>query len=195
MANIYIDMDGTLAKWQNKTLEEVATKGYFRELPAVDSVVTMAKKLIASKMFNIYILSSVLNDNHSADDKRYWLKSNLPEMKDENIFFVPYGENKADYVNLDKNSYLIDDLSRNLHEWEAAGGKEMKDYIVKNNVKLLPSKEALRENASDGQYMLLLDSNMQTFISNMMNSFVPYISDLFDDVYVAELQTKINVEV
>lgn len=126
--NLYVDMDGTLAVWQKRTLEEVATKGYFRNIPAMTNVVAAIRKLIEEDIFNIYILSSVFRDNHSADDKKYWLKNNLPEVKDENIIFVPYGDKKADYVELDKDCYLMDDLSKNLHEWEAAGGTGIKIY-------------------------------------------------------------------
>lgn len=125
---IYIDMDGTIALWQDKTIEEVATKGYFRDIPVVDNVLSMVRTLIKEGSMDVCILSSVFKDKHSAGDKMHWLHKNLPEMRDENVFFVPYGEKKADYIEMSENSFLLDDLSKNLHEWEAAGGIGIKTY-------------------------------------------------------------------
>ena len=126
---IYIDMDGVMAVWQTeKRIEEVAQKGYFRNLPAMENVIGTVKKLLKTEWIHVCILSSVFKDKHSAGDKMYWIENNLPEMKLEDIFFVPYGEKKSDYANCNKNSYLLDDLSLNLHDWEKSGGVGIKMY-------------------------------------------------------------------
>lgn len=47
MRNVYFDMDGTLATWQeDKSIEEVASKGYFISLPPMNEVVKMVKRFI-----------------------------------------------------------------------------------------------------------------------------------------------------
>lgn len=126
---IYIDMDGVMAVWQpEKRIEEVAQKGYFRNLPVMENVIETVRKLINTEWLRVCTLSSVFKDKHSAGDKMYWLENNLPEMKPEDIFFVPYGEKKSDYAICNKNSYLLDDLSLNLHDWEKSGGVGIKMY-------------------------------------------------------------------
>lgn len=129
MKKLYVDMDGTIAQWQqDKTIEEVATKGYFRDIPVMANVLSMLKELIKEGNVEVCILSSVFKDKHSIQDKMYWLRNNFPEIRDENVFFVPYGEKKAAHVDINNNCYLLDDLSRNLHEWEEAGGSGIKMY-------------------------------------------------------------------
>lgn len=129
LLKLYVDMDGTIVEWQSdKTIEEVATKGYFRDIPVVKNVLSAVKQLIAENNIEVYILSSVFNDGHSIEDKKHWLRKNIPEIKLENMVFVPYSEKKADYVPVNSSTYLLDDLSKNLHEWERAGGIGIKAY-------------------------------------------------------------------
>lgn len=134
---IFIDMDGTIVKWIPSTIEEVASRGYFRNLPVVQNVLNMVSILIGNPEYEVYILSSVFKDGHSAGDKMYWLHQNLPEIADENVIFVPYGKVKADYINtvINQDCYLLDDLSKNLHEWERAGGTGIKIYNGINGTK------------------------------------------------------------
>ena len=141
---LLIDMDGTLAVWQkDKTLEEVSTKGYFSSLPAMQNVVDAVKHIIHNeKNIDVYILSSVLLDGHSVDDKKIWLKKYLPDIL-TNALFVPYGHSKAKYIKdffslnegIEPNYFLLDDLTLNLNDWEAFGGTGIKIYNGINGTK------------------------------------------------------------
>ncbi len=121
---IYVDMDGVLATWNSdKSLEEVAMPGYFRDLTPMRNVVDAIKRIIHSKQYEVYILSSVLHDI-AIRDKNYWLDTYLPEIPLINRIFVPYGQIKADYIgNLDYRDILVDDFSKNLKEWHGVGIK------------------------------------------------------------------------
>lgn len=130
---VFIDMDGTLAKWQpEKTYDEIKEKGYFATLPPMENMVKAVNSILSKKNnIEYYILSAVLNDSCKRD-KLYWLKENIPNMPKKNCIFVPDGANKAAFVSekfnmpINKNWILIDDFSKNLHRWEAAGGTGIK---------------------------------------------------------------------
>lgn len=121
---IYIDMDGVLATWNSdKSLEEVAMPGYFRDLLPMRNVVDAIKKIVLSRKYEVFILSSVLHDI-AIRDKNFWLDTYLPEIPLINRIFVPYGQIKADYIGkLDYRDILIDDFSKNLKEWHGVGIK------------------------------------------------------------------------
>ena len=113
---IYVDMDGTLAKWNNNaSREEVGTKGYFTKLQPEPKMVEFVK-LLADKGFNVEILSAVYNDNHSSNDKTEWLRSIGLDHIPRN--FVPYGSDKSNAIkNEYQNHVLIDDYGKNLSAW------------------------------------------------------------------------------
>lgn len=115
---IYFDMDGVLAKWNtNTSQEETKQKGYFANREREDKVISLIKDLVNSG-YDIRILSCVYQDAHSAEDKRVWLSKvgldNLPKI------FVPFGESKRKYIShdLDIYSFLIDDFTQNLKDFE-----------------------------------------------------------------------------
>lgn len=130
---VFIDMDGTLAKWQpEKTYNELKEKGYFATLPPMENMVEAINSMLSEKQnIEYYILSATLNKSCKKDKLR-WLKENVPNMLKKNCIFVPNGENKAAFVSqkfnmpINKNWILIDDFSKNLHRWEAAGGTGIK---------------------------------------------------------------------
>lgn len=115
--HIYIDMDGTLAQWQWVGPDTFCKKGYYSSLPLNETMVDATKELIKQGA-TVKILSAVLQDNHSKDDKNEWLDKHLPEIPYENRIFVPYGECKDDYVEHSENDILVDDYNPNLDEWE-----------------------------------------------------------------------------
>lgn len=116
---VYFDMDGTLAKWEWVGPDTYTAKGYFATRPMITSMVEAAK-LLAKKGIEVFILSKVLQDDHSLDDKNTWIdrvaggSDVFP--KDRRIF-VPYGEAKSKYVTPDKNDILVDDYNPNLEDW------------------------------------------------------------------------------
>lgn len=129
---LFVDMDGTLAKW--KVVEEfevLLQKGYFLSLPPQPNMVA-AIKLIAEASYGIEVfgLSAVLDEKDSKycrEEKGLWLdNAGLGEG-------IPAGRRIFCPCNLDKSLFvpggirdddvLLDDFSKNLHEWSGRGLK------------------------------------------------------------------------
>ena len=118
--NIYVDMDGVQAVYGfGDSVEEMSRPGYFRHRPMHENVIELMKLLRDAPEFEVYVLSAVFADDHSEADKRAWLDAcGLNEVQ---AVFVPYGENKGDYVSHEGFNILIDDFSENLVAWERLG--------------------------------------------------------------------------
>ena len=125
---LFIDMDGVLAVFDpDKSLEEVAMPGYFRNLAPMSNVVAAVKAIITNygSEYEVYSLSSTLHQD-AIQDKCFWLDKQLPELPKENRIFVPYGKVKKDYITeLHDSDILIDDFSKNLREWHGVAIKLM----------------------------------------------------------------------
>jgi len=125
---IFIDMDGTLAKWNNVALDTLYKQYYYKNLEPNINLLSNVKKLIERGQ-DVFILSSFLNDSkYALEEKNQWLDLYLPEIKKEKRIFVKYGDNKSDYIpnGINHNDYLIDDYTKNLLEWDIAGGTGIK---------------------------------------------------------------------
>ena len=127
---IFLDLDGTLAKFnvRNALKRFDNEKGFFAKLGAyknIEYINEMAKK------GNVYIISA--SPNMYADiDKKAWIKKYLPNIPKQNIVLCRLGINKAKYIEnklnirIDKTCILLDDYTKNLVEWENAGGVGIK---------------------------------------------------------------------
>lgn len=131
---LFVDMDGTLAKWNEVQYEEqLLEKGYYRNLPPNQKVVDEVNSIIA-KGYDVYVLSCVLPESQYAkNEKVEWLKEYLPQLKTEKQIFVPYGRNKAEYLKenyspITNQDYLLDDYTKNLIEWKEYGGIGIKYF-------------------------------------------------------------------
>lgn len=88
--NIFVDMDGCVAAYQDLPVDEygnvdmVGNEIFKYSLPVWDIIDRLR---VNFKPENIFILSASPNSICN-DEKREWLKINLPFLKDENIFFV-----------------------------------------------------------------------------------------------------------
>ena len=139
---LFVDMDGTIAKWNNVAFEQLYEKGYYRNLEPDNDILQEVKMFIETG-FDVYILSAYLPDvkdektgklikkSYALDEKKEWVKEYLPELKENNAIFVPYGTNKAEYLRdnyspVYKNDYLLDDYTKNLDEWTGYGGTGIK---------------------------------------------------------------------
>lgn len=130
MKKIFLDMDGTIARFnvRNALVRFDNEIGFFAKLLAykgIEEINEMAKN------GNIYIISA--SPNFQADkDKIEWLAKYLPNLPMENICFCRLGTNKADEISkvldikIDKTCILLDDYTKNLTEWESAGGVGIK---------------------------------------------------------------------
>lgn len=125
---IFVDMDGTLAKWNNVEFEQLYEKGYYRNLEPNKKILDEVNRLIEQGE-DVYILSCYLKDSQYAlEEKKEWCKAYLPQLNEEKYVFVPFGENKGKFFNerglspITNHDYLIDDYTRNLIEWKELGG-------------------------------------------------------------------------
>lgn len=123
----FIDMDGTLAKWNNVEFEQLFEQNYYRNLKPNKDILNDVNRLIEQGE-DIYILSCVLPESQYAlEEKKAWLKEYVPNLSEDKYIFVPYGKNKADYLKehyspITNKDYLIDDYTKNLVEWKEYGG-------------------------------------------------------------------------
>lgn len=123
---IYFDMDGVLAKWDPTASQEmVAAPGYFLTREPEENAISLVKKLVDTGC-DVRILSSVYTDDHSEKEKTAWLEKY--GLKDLPRTFVPYGEDKFQYIGELKNQILIDDFGKNLKAWRGAGLTAIKFY-------------------------------------------------------------------
>ena len=123
---IYIDMDGVIARWNSHATEEDTHKeGYFSGREPEPVILALMDRL-KEKGIRTEILTAAYQEGTARRDKLAWLKAQgLDWVK---VHFVPYGERKTDYVDKSGSSVLIDDYSRNLHDWESAGMTGIKFY-------------------------------------------------------------------
>ena len=130
MKKIFLDLDGTLAKFnvKNALKRFDNEKGFFAKLGAYKNIEKINEM---AKNGNVYIISA--SPNEQADnDKMVWIKKYLSNVPIENIVLCRLGENKAKIIEnkynikIDKNCMLLDDYTKNLIEWETVGGVGIK---------------------------------------------------------------------
>jgi len=130
MIKIFLDLDGTLAKFNvpNSLQRYDKEIGFFAKLGAYKGIEYINEM---AKNNNIYIISA--SPNEQADnDKMIWINKYLPNISKENITLCRLGQNKAliiqDKYNItiDKQCMLLDDYTKNLQEWESIGGTGIK---------------------------------------------------------------------
>lgn len=136
---VFVDMDGTLAKFTVTPEERLMERGYFLNLQPNWDLLNNVKQLAKEDNgIEVYIISAVLMDSdYAEDEKKQWLDIYLPEIPEENRIFTPCksGINKADYVpgEIWATDVLIDDYSKNLFQWKKSGGTGLKAVTDMNN--------------------------------------------------------------
>jgi len=124
---LYVDMDGTLAVFNNNIdkIERLYEKGYFLNLEPIYNVLNAIKEIKKNNFdIEVNILSSVLSDSkYALKEKNEWLDKYLPEIDKDHRLFPPCGANKRKYVigGVSKNDYLLDDYTHNLSLWQPPG--------------------------------------------------------------------------
>jgi 5'(3')-deoxyribonucleotidase len=130
MKKIFLDLDGTLAKFNVRNALERFDKeqGFFARLGAYVGIEEV-NRLAGNN--NLYIISA--SPNEQADnDKMLWINKYLSNIPKENITLCRLGENKAEIIQnkynitINKECFLLDDYTKNLKEWESIGGTGIK---------------------------------------------------------------------
>lgn len=130
MKKIFLDLDGTLAKFNVPNALERFDKeeGFFSKLGAYKGIESINE---LAKNNNLFIISA--SPNEQADkDKMIWIEKYLPNININNITICRIGENKAKIIQdkynitINEQCYLLDDYTKNLIEWESFGGTGIK---------------------------------------------------------------------
>lgn len=155
MKKIFLDLDGTLAKFNvRNALKRFDNEiGFFAKLGAYKGIETINEM---AKEGNVYIISA--SPNEQADkDKITWIEKYLNNIPKTNRLICRVGDNKAEYlkakgIQIDNTCYLLDDYTKNLNEWEKSGGVGIKRItsVADNSTKKWQGLE-LRELAKLGE--------------------------------------------
>ena len=129
MKKIFLDLDGTLARFnvENALARFAVEKYFFKNLLPYENINVINRM---ARNGNVYILSA--SPNIQADyDKIEWVNKYLPNISQNHIIICRCGDNKASELrkiglHIDENCILLDDYTKNLNEWELAGGVGIK---------------------------------------------------------------------
>lgn len=139
MKNLFVDLDGTLARHPDGTpFEVICQPGYATKLPQNgnmvsalrminESITTHNETCDESERVEIYILATVLDHPTAIQDKETWLSIYCEFIDEEHQLFVPYGFKKAEFVkelfgDLTQHDFLLDDYYEDLAAWAECGG-------------------------------------------------------------------------
>ena len=128
---IYFDMDGVLAVFEKDApIEDIFDPegDYFRHCDPDWLMIRLLLKLEEDGL-DVAILTQSPAGNAMRDKKDWAKDKGLGKIP---IILVPYGQDKAEYIKKDEVNVLIDDYTRNLRLWEAAGHVGIKYYNGKN---------------------------------------------------------------
>ena len=127
-SRIFIDMDGVVATWENASLEEMTSPGFFASRKPDEKVCEMVHLLLEkqdSENIEVFILSSYLLPI-SKEEKIEW-NEKYTGIPLERQIYVPYGESKTKALEtiggIRPNDVLLDDFSDNLREWQGVAVK------------------------------------------------------------------------
>ena len=126
---IFVDIDGTLAKWTPvKQFEELLEPGFYVSMEGNHTVLQGLAKFCESlkDSFDVYTLSAYLREAEFAKvEKNAWMDKHVPFISKRNRVFCYCDEEKNVAVpgGVRPDDILLDDYSKNLHEWQGIGIK------------------------------------------------------------------------
>ena len=172
---IYIDMDGTIARFhdENLYLERMFEKGFFNDLKPFENAVSAIEQLVNDSTAEIFILSATVN-SCSLDEKQKWLDRYLPNIDKEHRIFTSLNVPKSEAIGhrLTDKDILIDDYNKNLLEWQKAGGTSVK---AKNNI----NHKGLHGELWKGEIIDVVNGDIYSDICKLANEnyYYAYISE------------------
>lgn len=121
---MFFDMDGTLNVFDPEAgPDRYTAKGYFKNRPPIKTMVDTVNELIDEGV-EVFIISSVFQDDHSIDEKNDWINRMFGAMRIpyKKRIYVPYGISKSGYLKklgiaIEKTDILVDDYNPNLFDW------------------------------------------------------------------------------
>lgn len=124
---IFIDMDGTLAKWEETHIDEVMSPGYFSCREPIYNMIG-AVKILVENSHPVYITSKVISGTTAVIDKDTWLDTYLPFIPKEYRFYIPYDAGDKNGIPLADGVQpyyvLVDDSTHyGLKGWKGVGIK------------------------------------------------------------------------
>lgn len=129
---IFVDMDGTLCGWRSGAdMNELLRPGFFSEMECQVNVAEAVNLLAGADDVEVYILSAVLAESTTATaEKNAWLDENLIMVPVERRIFCHCGTPKSEAIEggIRSTDILLDDYSRNLHEWANSEAHAVKVY-------------------------------------------------------------------
>ena len=136
---IFIDMDGTLARFHDEVqyLERMFEEGFFLNLKPFENAASAANALAhpQNSDFEVYILSAAVDGEppYCQKEKNAWIDKYCPNIDREHRIFTKVGHPKAEYIpgGISSTDILWDDYNKNLEEWQGAGGVAVKCH---NNI-------------------------------------------------------------
>lgn len=106
---VFFDMDGVLAEFETREYDKIkrGDADYFTKSRPIKSTIKVAKKLSKIRNITVGIMSNCYS-KVQREDKKTWLKENMPFIKEENINIISYDEVKfkKEEKDLLKGNYL-----------------------------------------------------------------------------------------
>lgn len=180
---LFVDMDGTLAVWNNVYLEQLYEPGYFRNLPPLDRMIQKVTAFQQRGEAEVFILSAYLPDSpYALKEKREWLDQYLPSVDAAHRLFIPCGENKGHSVpgHIRSTDFLLDDYTKNLREWTAAGG---------TGIKLLNGINSTQNTwLKNGGLYISYEEPLHVTVANLSHIIETTPPDMVSEQYLEEME-------
>lgn len=117
---VLFDMDGVLAKWKEDG--DPKAKGFMLSREPETKAVNLVKKLRDKSDCEVAILSAVYGPEAEMEKVEWLARVGLSDLMH---IFVPVGSDKskvAEDIGSTQKRILVDDFSKNLHQWEKVPG-------------------------------------------------------------------------
>lgn len=200
---LYVDMDGTLARFHDVDrtfIEAMWQQGFYKNLKPFQSLLGGLQLFMErNKDVEVFILSAILDTDPPfiESEKRQWLNKNFSEIDDKHMIFTKAGENKAKYITVNEDTYLIDDYNKNLNDWKNSGGISIKFHNDVNHKGLgqyggekgpLWQGSIINHNDTYGQICMDLENILET--SPIDKDYLNVGSIVEADIEITEMDEK-----
>lgn len=124
---ILMDCDGTIFPWNEGA--DYTARGYFRNLKVIPTMKDLVDILRNDPQYDFFFCTAYPTE-WAKEEKWLSLKDAWPDLKKNEVIFVPYGQSKFDFVpginDPNKTICIIDDHSPNCHDAVARGARAAK---------------------------------------------------------------------